>query len=134
PAFGQASSQTSSLSGVVVDKDGGVMPGVTVVVKNLGTGVALPTVVTNAAGVFSVAALDPGTYSVTMSLGGFKTVVMNDVRVLAATPASVNAKMEIGGVSETVEVQAHADVVQTSSSAIATTIQRDQINRLPTSN
>ena len=52
--------------------------------------------VTNTAGAFSVPALDPGTYTVTVSLDGFKTAVINDVRLLAATPGSIRATLEVG--------------------------------------
>ena len=57
--------QTSSVSGVVVDPAGGVVPGATVVVKNVATGVTYETV-SSAAGAFSVPALPIGTYSVTV--------------------------------------------------------------------
>ena len=62
PAF----AQTSSLSGVVVDSNGGVLPGVTVVVKSVATGTTYDAV-TNTEGVFSVPALDAGAYTVTAS-------------------------------------------------------------------
>jgi hypothetical protein len=94
--FAQGSTQTSSLSGVVVDKDGGVIPGATVEVKNTATNVVTH-VVTNEAGAFSVPALAAGTYTVMVALTGFKTVVISDVKVLTATPAAVKATMEIGG-------------------------------------
>ena len=69
-----ALAQTSSLSGVVVDSNGGILPGVTVVVKNVATGTTFDAV-TNTEGVFSVPALDAGAYTVTASLSGFKTAV-----------------------------------------------------------
>ena len=66
---------TASISGVVVDADGGVIPGADVVVKNNGTGETFNTV-SSEQGVFSVPALITGTYTVTVSLEGFKTVVL----------------------------------------------------------
>ena len=86
PAFAQGSGGTTSLSGVVVDADGGVIPGATIEIKNNATAV-VETVVSNASGAFAIPALTPGTYTVTVSLSGFKTYVMNDVRLVAATPA-----------------------------------------------
>ena len=80
PAF----AQTSSLSGVVVDSNGGVLPGVIVVVKSVATGTTYDSV-TNTEGVFSVPALDAGAYTVTASLSGFKTAVVNDVRLAPGT-------------------------------------------------
>ena len=81
PAYSQGGS-TSSVTGVVVDTAGGVVPGATVVVKSNATGTTFETV-TNSSGAFSVPALDAGIYTVTVSLTGFKTAVVNDVRVAA---------------------------------------------------
>jgi len=128
PAFGQGSGST--LSGVVTDSGGGVIPGATVVVKNNATNVS-QTVVTNAAGAFSVPALNAGTYTVTVSLSGFKTVVISDVRLLAATPAEVKAVLEVGALTETVEVRGGTELVQTQSATVQSTISVEQIKELP---
>src|SRR5687767_15283074 len=93
PAFAQGTA--ASLSGVVTDTAGGVVPGATVVVKNLGTNVTAETV-TNAAGAFSIPSIDPGTYSVTVSLQGFKTAVITDVRVVTGVAARVSLELEVG--------------------------------------
>src|SRR5262245_17629789 len=99
PAFGQGSA-TTSLSGTVTDNGGGVIPGATVVVKNDATGVAYETITTES-GAFNVPALDAGTYSVTVSLSGFKTAVVSNIRLLTATPAAITVKLEVGALSET---------------------------------
>jgi hypothetical protein len=127
-AFAQGSS--SSLSGSVVDAGGGVIPGATVVVKNNATAVS-QTVVTNSTGAFALPALAVGTYTVTVSLTGFKTAVINDVRLVSATPAQVTAKLEVGTLSETVEVTAGADLVQTQSATVTSTIKMEQLSELP---
>ncbi len=128
-AFAQSSS-TSSLSGVVVDTDGGAIPGATVVVKNNGTGVTVEAV-SNASGQFSFPGLDAGTYTVTVSLTGFKTFVASDVRLLTARPGSVTAKLEIGALSETIEVKASTELVQTQSPSVTTTLSAEQLTELP---
>jgi len=130
-ASAQTGAATASLSGVVLDQQNAVVAGVTVVVKNNATGVRFAPVVTNRAGLFSVAALDPGTYTVTCSLSGFKTVVIDDVRVIAAMPADLNVRLEIGQVSETVPVLARSSVIQTQSTTISSTLYSDQIRNLP---
>ena len=71
PVLGQGT--TSTLSGVVVDKDGGLVPGATVVVTKTTTGEKLPAQVTNASGAWSFPGLQAGDYIVTISLQGFKT-------------------------------------------------------------
>jgi hypothetical protein len=135
PAHGVAAAQTggttTALTGVVLDQDGGVVPGVTVVVRNNATGVSLAPVLTNRAGIFSVAALDPGTYSVTFSLQGFKTTIVNDVSIVTATPADLKVTLEIGAITETIRVLPRSSVIQTQSTAISSTLSSDQIGNLP---
>ena len=81
-AFAQAAAITGSIRGTVTDKDGGVVPGATVELKNNATSVA-KSEVTNSSGGYVFAALDPGTYTVTVSLSGFKTFAHTDVRLQA---------------------------------------------------
>src|SRR6266571_1928284 len=83
-ALAQGSS-TASISGVVVDSAGGVVPGADVTVRNNGRAETF-TAVTSGQGVFSVPSLITGTYTVTVSLQGFKTVVLNTVVVNAGVP------------------------------------------------
>ena len=128
-AFAQASS-TASISGVVVDTDGGVLPGADVVVKNVKTGETFPTVSSDR-GVFSVPALITGTYSVTVSLQGFKGIVIDNVIINSGVPVNVRATLEIGGVTETVTVQANSDLVQTQTATVATTLDTRQVQNLP---
>jgi len=73
PAFAQGGT-SSTLAGVVVDNSGGVIPGANVVVKNDATGVSQDSV-TNGQGAFSFPGLSVGTYTVTVTLQGFKTYV-----------------------------------------------------------
>src|SRR5262245_7313665 len=130
-AFAQGSS-TASISGVVVDRDGGVIPGADVVVKNVKTGETFSTVSSDS-GVFSVPWLIPGTYRVTVSLQGFKSQLIDNVVVNAGVPASVRATLEVGGLTETVTVQATSDLVQTQSATVATTLDTKQVSSLPLS-
>src|SRR4029079_7954159 len=90
PAFAQ-SSATTSLSGTVTDNGGGVIPGATVVVKNDATGVTYEAI-TWESGTFTGPALDAVTYSATVSLSGFKTAVVSNIRLLTSTPAAITVK------------------------------------------
>ena len=129
-AAAQGSSR-SSLAGVVVDADGGVLPGASVVITRDATGVTVQ-LTTNDAGVFSAPALDAGIYTVTVTLSGFKTAVLKDVRLIAGTPANLpNVLLELGALAETVEVRAGTDLVQTQTASVSSTIDVEQINRLP---
>src|SRR5687767_10122587 len=110
----------ASLSGVVVDSAGGVIPGAAVVVKNNATGVTLE-VVSNSEGVFSIPALEPATYTLTVKLTGFKTAVVNDLRLLAGRPSEVKVTLDVGDFTETVQVAARSELIQTQSSTVAST-------------
>ena len=116
----QGGSTASSIIGTVTDTSGGVIPGAEVVVKNNATGIEF-NAVTNEQGGFTIPAVDPGTYTVTVTLMGFKTAVLNKVVVNAATPTSVRARLEVGGLEETVVVSGGSEIIQTQSAAVTTT-------------
>ena len=128
-AYGQGAT-ASSISGSVVDSSGAVIPGATVVVKHNATGVTTDAV-SNGQGVFSFPGLPIGTYTVTVTLEGFKTFVVNDVVVTAGAPANVRAKLEVGGLTEQVVVSSTSEIIQTQSSTISNTINTNQITKLP---
>ena len=117
PAFAQGGT-TSTISGIVVDSGGGVIPGADVVVKHNATNVT-QSKVTNSEGVFTFSNLNIGTYTVTVSLSGFKTFVTNNVVLTSTAPASVKATLTVGGIEETVMVQSTAEIIQTQSTTIS---------------
>lgn len=125
-----AFAQTQTISGIVVDGSGAVIPGADVAAKHTGTGV-VSRAVSNAEGQFSLPGMQIGTYMVTVTLQGFKTVVVNNVVLTAGAPASVKATMEVGGVSEQVTVSSSSEIVQTQSSTISQTVNTNQITKLP---
>src|SRR6266545_1187517 len=117
-SFAQGSS-TASISGVVIDAQGAMIPGADVVVKNDRTGESFAAV-SSTQGVFSIPALITGTYTVTVSLAGFKSVVLHNVIVNA-------------GVPEQVVVQANSALVQTQTATVATVLDTRQVSGLPLS-
>ena len=128
-AFGQAGA-TSSLSGVVADSSGAVIPGAEVVAKNNATAAEFKTV-TVENGTFAIPVLDPGAYTVTVSLPGFKQAVLTNVKLDAGVPGTVRVTLEVGAASETVTVEAGAEILQSQTANIATTISVSQISSLP---
>jgi Carboxypeptidase regulatory-like domain len=130
-AFAQGSS-TASISGVVVDSDGAVIPGASIVVTNPKTGETFNTV-TSGQGMFTVPSVITGTYTVKITLEGFKTVLLENVVVNAGVPSSVRATMEVGGLTEQVTVQANSELVQTQSATVSTTLDTRQVASLPLS-
>lgn len=127
--YGQGST-TSTISGVVVDSVGGVVPGAEVVAKHTATA-ATSSATTNSEGGFSFPGLNIGAYTVTVALQGFKTVVVNNVVLTSTAPANVRAVLEVGGIAEQVVVSSSSEIIQTQSSTITSTINTDKITKLP---
>jgi hypothetical protein len=125
-----AAQATTTLSGTVVDADGGVIPGANVIASAKGTGTKF-TAVTDGNGTFSIPALDAGLYTVNVSLMGFKTAVMDDVRLQPGIPTSIKATLEVGGLEETVVVDSSSTLVNTQTPTVAATLNVDQINQMP---
>ena len=128
-AFAQGTT-TSTISGRVVDTSGGVLPGATITARHLGTS-TVSTTVTNTEGAFTLPSLPAGTYEVNIALEGFKTTIVRDVVITAVQGANINAKLEIGGLTETVTVASSSEIIQTQSSTISATITTNQITKLP---
>ncbi len=99
-----------TISGTVKDNTGALLPGVSVTITNNATGVAR-TVVTNESGFYRAPALEPGTYTVKAELQGFKVLENREVPVLPSAEATVDFALEIGGLSETIDVTAESTAV-----------------------
>jgi Carboxypeptidase regulatory-like domain/TonB dependent receptor len=129
-ALAQGVNTKATLTGVVQDASGGIVPGASVVVKNVATGVTNETV-SNSSGTFAVAALDAGTYEATVSLPGFKTFKVDKIVLTPGDTANVTAKLEVGQAEETITVVARSELIDTTSTTVSTTISADQIQNLP---
>ena len=130
PAAYAQGGATSTLSGTVTDASGAVIPGASINIKNNATG-AESAAVTAENGTFSVPALNAGTYTVTVTLVGFKTAVLNEVVLNAGVPASVRAVLELGGLEERVVVQSGSELVQTQTSQVSSTLNANMLSNLP---
>lgn len=126
-AYGQV---TTSLSGTVTDSTGAVLPGADVVAKSDDTGATF-NAVTGANGAFTIPAMPIGRYTVTVSLMGFKTAALSDIRLNTAGPGNVTVKLEVGALAETVTVKSGTEIVQTQATTISTTMTSEQITKLP---
>lgn len=120
---------TGSIGGTVQDANGAIVPSATVVVK--GDAGQEVTVVTNSSGIYRVPSLGSGLYTVTVTAPNFKRLVVENVKVDVGTPATVNASLETGEVSETVVVTGGAEVLQTQTATVGTTITGRQISETP---
>ena len=126
--FAQSS---ASISGVVKDTAGAVLPGVSVTVKN-DTTAAAQEVTTDASGAYRATALEAGSYTVSAALGGFKTAIAKMVRVAPGQPVSIPLTLEIGQLEETVTVTSSSELINTQNATVAATLNADQLTRLPT--
>jgi hypothetical protein len=127
----QAQITTGSISGTVTDQTGAVVPGANVTVK--GEAGQQYTAVTKGDGVYTIPGVPAGspTYTVTITAPSFKTAVIQNVKVDVATPATVNAQLEPGNINETVVVASGAEVLQTETATVGTTITGRQILETP---
>lgn len=129
PAFGQGT--TSRVTGSVTDTMGGYVPGAAVTLTNEATGISF-TSVTGAAGNYSFDAVQVGKYTLTVELQGFKKFVSSGNTVSIGEPATINARLTLGGIAESVEIRASSQVVQTGTSGnLGTTFDQRTIESLP---
>ena len=120
---------TGALSGRVTDKSGAVVPGASVVVRNLGTGVT-QSAEANHAGLYRFPALMPGTYSVTASVKGFRDVQAL-VRVQVGNTTVQDVRLQVGASADTVRVTATTPLLRPEESSASTVIDRSLIEELP---
>jgi hypothetical protein len=121
---------TSQLSGTVHDQQGAAIPNAQVTVTNKANGLKYDTT-TNDRGFWVLASLPAATYRVSVAMSGFKTAITDEVKLDAGVPATVNTTLEVGALTETVEVSGGAEILQTTSSTVSSTIVGRQINELP---
>ena len=123
----RAQGLTGQISGIVTDSGGGVLPGATVVIKNAGTNSTRETV-TGADGAFLFPDLLAGKYDITVTVNGFKTYEQKGIDLASTERIALRAiALEVGGISETVTVQAESAQVQTTTAARSGLITRDNI-------
>src|SRR6266853_3495013 len=123
------STVNGAISGTATDSSGAVMPNLIVALKSLEKGFTQEAK-TNSQGFYQFPLLEPGTYSITISAPGFKTL-SSTATVSVGQNAIVNAKLEIGAPGITVEVSGEAPLLQTESSEISTTFNAREISEVP---
>ncbi|MEO8522903.1 MAG: carboxypeptidase-like regulatory domain-containing protein, partial [Acidobacteriota bacterium] len=116
---------TGTIIGTVSDA-GGVVPGAAVTIREVNRGTT-DTVVTDSAGSYTAPFLSPGTYTVEVTVAGFKKWVRAGVVLQVNQRARVDAELEVGGVSETTTVTASAPLLRTESSEVGTVIEERAI-------
>jgi hypothetical protein len=130
-AFGQ--SNQAAISGVVSDSQGAVIPGAKVTITNLGTDVP-SSAVTNQAGFYSIPNLPVGAYTLAVEHQGFRRYVRQGLSLSTGQTLGLDVKLEIGAVSETVNVSGETPLIETRTSDVTQLVEAKSIEDLPLGN
>src|SRR5262245_16412866 len=128
-----AQTNRGGISGTVFDKNGGVIPGATVTITNIGTNQSQK-LTTSGEGAYAAISLDPVAYRITVEAPGFKKIVLNNVKVDTATTVTVNVTLETGAVETIIDVTAETPLLNTASGATTQTITARQTQDIPLNN
>ena len=121
---------TAQISGTVRDQSGAVLPGAEVTATQTATGL-VRTMVTNETGSYVLANLPVGAYRLEVVLPGFRTYVQTGIVLQVDASSVINPVLEIGQVSEQVQVEANATLVETQTSGLGTVIDNQRVLELP---
>ena len=119
-----------SIHGSVKDAQGAMLPGAAVVVRNVGTG-ASHEATSDQAGHYQVVALPPGEYEVAVSITGFRSVAHRGIRLTVGQTAVVDSTLELGVVSEMIEVRGDAVSINLATGAVSGLVGEREIRDLP---
>ena len=121
----------SGLAGAAIDESGLVLPGVTVEATSPALIEGVRTVITDGQGRYAIVNLRPGTYALTFTLTGFRTVVRENIELTSAFTATIDVEMGVGSVQETITVTAASPVVDVVNSVPTQTLTQTDVEQLP---
>lgn len=127
-SFGQ--STTSQMTGVVKDPSGASIAGAKVTITNLDTGIER-TGSSNELGYYTAALLQPGNYKITCQKEGFRQLTRSGITLTVDQVARVDLSLELGDVTQSIEVREDVTLVQTDRPESSTVITTNQFDRLP---
>jgi hypothetical protein len=130
PGVAFAQTGAASLTGLVTDQSGASAPGVTVTATNQATNVAY-TATSNAAGSYTIPSVPVGTYVVKAELQGFKTSATRPMRVEAKQVARLDFRLEVGALSDSVEVTSQVPLLQTETVTVGEVLSGKTVESLP---
>ena len=124
--------QTGSLAGSVTDEQAAALPGVTISVTSPALIGGARTTVSGPTGRYAFQALPPGTYTVVFELASFRTLTQEGVNIPVNTAITINATLQVGGVSETITVTGESPVVDVRQNITQTNIDEEIYEAVPT--
>src|SRR6266542_6281150 len=128
-----AASAQASLTGIVKDTSGAVLPGVTVDAASPALIEKVRSVVTNGTGQYQIVNLVPGSYSLTFTLPGFNTVKREGIELSGSFTAKIDADLRVGALEETITVTGETPIVDVQNTRRQRVIDREVIDNIPTS-
>src|SRR5437667_7599168 len=128
PVYAQVT--TATIAGVAQDASGAVIPGVSITVKNLDTGITR-TVTTDEGGRYTVPDLTIGSYEVEAQLPGFQTEVRSGITLSVGRSAVINFALKVGQISDKVTITEEAPLVESTTAAMSSLVDERTIRDLP---
>ncbi len=122
--------QTGRVGGKVTDQQGGILPGATVTITNVATGLSSE-VVTNAAGSYLFPSLDPGEYRLNVAMPGFAGYVREGIILVTGQGVTMDAQLQVEGVTETVTVTGESPMISTRESTVRGVVESEEIENVP---
>ncbi len=133
PSAWTQSGGTGALTGTVVDSSGGLIVGAKVTISNPAVGFERSST-TDSFGVYRLASVPPGSYTVTFEAQGFATIIQTSVSINVTETATLNATLKIGQQQQTVKVTGGAELVQTETTALGRLVDEKAVQNLPLTN
>jgi hypothetical protein len=125
-----AQSGTGRIGGKVTDQQGGVLPGASIQLVNIDSGLAI-TIVSNAAGAYNFPAVDPGNYRIQVSLSGFADWVREPIILSTRQGLTIDVTMAVAGVAETVTVTSESPMISTRDSEVGGVVDTVEVQNVP---
>ena len=125
-----AQGERAAVTGVITDSSQAVIPGATISIRNVETNV-VTRAQSNSEGIYFVPALPPGTYELTAEKQGFRPSRTSNIPLSVNLTATINVVMEVGTISEAVEVQATAVQLEAQTSGLGKTVETRRVVELP---
>ena len=123
---------TGRLTGDVIDGTGGAVPAAKLDLRMSGSAVSLLSSTTTSAGLFALTGLRPGSYDLIVEAPGFQRLLVREIKVDAGRDTNLTRlQLQLGAISESIEITGLAPSVQTTNAEISTTVTNEQVRRLP---
>ncbi len=129
-ALAMAQNDRGSVTGTVTDPASATVPGAKLVLTNIATGVS-SNAQTTPTGNYTFTSIPVGNYNLTVQATGFKTEIQHDIAVQLDQTARLDIKLSVGSATESVTVEANAEILKTENAEVNTVVTGNKLNELP---